>query len=395
MGPRLTRTSASAHSAHALDTPTCALAALRTRADAVMEIGADATRCCRRSPRARRTPITTCAASALRRCRSCCAWPRPRRCARVVSLLALDFVGVALAIFTALILKAVVLDSVQLSSALHETERILAFAYLLTALLFARSGLYAERAQRPGLSRIVGSLFQVAFVALLFAVVSGEHFSSYYLFYGSLAFALLYVSSLRAGYEWLTGAMLRAAGYRRRAVLVGTGKHIRDVAHALGDAPHSPIEVVGFLCPKALPANGLRALGSLQDLEKVLGSERIDEVIIADPGLPAGRGRGARRPVPPAGRARAACAVDDGDPDPPGRVRARPVGAAVRARAARVRGRRLRAQAHLRHRRRDAAAGRCSAPCCSRSCSRCGCPRVVRSCSARCAAASASGRSRA
>ena len=111
------------------------------------------------------------------------------------------------------------------------------FAYLLTALLFARSGLYAARAQRPGLSRIVGSLFQVAFVALIFAVVSGEHFSSYYLFYGSLAFALLYVSSLRAGYEALTGVMLRAAGYRRRAVLVGTGEHIRDVAHALGDAP--------------------------------------------------------------------------------------------------------------------------------------------------------------
>jgi exopolysaccharide biosynthesis polyprenyl glycosylphosphotransferase len=209
-----------------------------------------------------------------------------RRFARVVSLLALDFAGVALAIFTALMLKAVVLDHVQVSSALHETERILAFAYLLTALLFARSGLYAERAQRPGLSRIVGSLFQVTFVALVFAVVSGEHFSSYYLFYGSLAFALLYVSLLRAGYEWLTGAMLRAAGYRRRAVLVGTGKHIRDVAHALGDAPHSPIEVVGFLSPRALPANGLRPLGSLRDLDKVLGSERIDEVIIADPDFP-------------------------------------------------------------------------------------------------------------
>ena len=209
-----------------------------------------------------------------------------RRLARVLSLLALDFAGVSLAIFTALMLKAVVLDHVQVSAALHETERILAFAYLLTALLFARSGLYSERAQRPGLSRIVGSLFQVACVALVFAVVSGEHFSSYYLFYGSLAFALLYVSLLRACYESLTGVMLRAAGYRRRAVLVGTGKHIRDVAHALGDAPHFPLEVVGFLSPRALPANGLRPLGSLHDLEKVLSSERIDEVIIADPDFP-------------------------------------------------------------------------------------------------------------
>jgi exopolysaccharide biosynthesis polyprenyl glycosylphosphotransferase len=209
-----------------------------------------------------------------------------RRLARVLSLLALDFAGVALAIFTALILKALVRDHAQLSPALHETERILAFAYLLTALLFARSGLYAERALRPGLSRIVGSLFQVTFVALVFAVVSGEHFSSYYLFWGSLVFALLYVSLFRAGYEWLTGVILRAAGYRRRAVLVGTGKHIRDVAHALADAPHSPIEVVGFLSPRELPANGLRALGTLGDLEAILRSERIDEVIIADPEFP-------------------------------------------------------------------------------------------------------------
>jgi exopolysaccharide biosynthesis polyprenyl glycosylphosphotransferase len=209
-----------------------------------------------------------------------------RRLVRIVSLLALDFVAVALAIFTALILKALVFDRVQFHPALHETERILPFAYLLTALLFARSGLYAARALRPGLSRIVGSLFQVAFVALLFAVVSGEHFSSYYLFYGSLAFALLYVSTLRAGYEWLTGVVLRAAGYRRRAVLVGRGKHIGDVAHALSDAPHSPIEVVGFLAPRALPENGLRELGRLEDLEAVLATERVDEVIIADPDFP-------------------------------------------------------------------------------------------------------------
>src|ERR1700720_2417232 len=59
-----------------------------------------------------------------------------RRLARVLSLLALDFAGVALAIFTALLLKAVVLDHVQLTSAVHETERIVVFAYLLTALLF-------------------------------------------------------------------------------------------------------------------------------------------------------------------------------------------------------------------------------------------------------------------
>jgi exopolysaccharide biosynthesis polyprenyl glycosylphosphotransferase len=208
------------------------------------------------------------------------------RLARVVSLLALDFAAVSLAIFTALLLKAAAHDHVQFTPALHETERIVPFAYLLTALLFARSGLYGERAQRPGLSRIVGSLFQVAFVALLFALVNGEHFSSYYLFYGSLAFAIMYVSLLRGGYDSLTAAVMRATGHRRRAVLVGTGKHIRDVAHALADAPQRPIEVIGFLSPTRLPANGLRALGSLSDLGAVLRSHTVDEVIIADPDFP-------------------------------------------------------------------------------------------------------------
>ncbi|HEY3970366.1 MAG TPA: sugar transferase, partial [Solirubrobacteraceae bacterium] len=209
-----------------------------------------------------------------------------RRGLRVLSLLVLDLFGVSLAIFTALALKEALLSSVDVHSVYEGTRSILAFAYLLTALLFARSGLYAERSQRPGLSRIVGSLFQVAFVALIFAVVSGEHFSSYYIFYGSLGFALFYISSLRYLYERATGAILHAAGYQRRAVLVGTGKHIHDVAHALADAPHSPIEVVGFVSPAPLPANGVRCLGTLDHLQAVIVSERVDEVIIADPDFP-------------------------------------------------------------------------------------------------------------
>jgi len=209
-----------------------------------------------------------------------------RRVGRVITLLGVDFLAVALAIFTALILKEALHGPVDPGTALNGTERYLPFAYLLTALLFARSGLYSERGLRPGLSRIVGSLFQVAFVALIFAVVNGQHFSSYYLFYGSLIFAIFYDASLRAVYERITGALLRAAGYHRRAVLVGRGKHIADVAHALGEQPHEPIEVVGFLSPNAVPANGLRSLGALEDLEKVLSSARVDEVIIADPDFP-------------------------------------------------------------------------------------------------------------
>lgn len=211
-----------------------------------------------------------------------------RRAGRVISLLALDFVGVALAIYTALVLKEVVLGNLNATNVYEETRHFVPFAYLLTALLFARSGLYAARSQRPGLSRIVASLFQVAFVALIFAVVSGEEFSSFYIFYGSLAFALLYVSGLRAVYESITGVLLRAAGYRRRALLIGTGTHIPDVAHALGEgaAHHAPLEVVGYISLHPLPESGLRSLGGFDDLAQVLRAERIDEVIIADSDFP-------------------------------------------------------------------------------------------------------------
>ncbi len=210
-----------------------------------------------------------------------------RRLFRVVSLLALDFATLFGAILTALAVKAALLDDWNPSASLQETEDTISFAYLITALLFARSGLYAERATRPGLTRIVGSLFQTTVVTLIFALVNGETFGSYYIFYGTLTFAIVYMATARWVYEGLTGLVLRAAGYQRRAVLVGSGKHIEAVAHALLDAPdHTGIEVVGFISLTPRPDNGLRSLGTLDQIEEVLATNRLDEVIIADPDFP-------------------------------------------------------------------------------------------------------------
>jgi len=212
-------------------------------------------------------------------------WETLRRVARVASLVALDVTGVFLAIFTALALKAAVRDAFVFDQVVEQTKDYVAFAYLLTALLFAQSGLYSDRAQRPGLSRIVSSLTAVTVVALVFALIEGKRFSSYYIFYGSLFFAVAYIGSLRFGYEIVTGALLRAAGYRRRAVLVGRGEQIEAVAHALR-AGQSPVNVVGFVSLTPRPEDGLRSLGRLYDLERILEEHRIDEVIIADPAFP-------------------------------------------------------------------------------------------------------------
>src|SRR5215207_8436605 len=210
-----------------------------------------------------------------------------RRFARVLSLLALDFAGVFAAIITALMVKAVVRDgSWAWDESFMEAKESVAFAYLVTALLFARSSLYAERAQRPGLPRIVSSLFQVTVVALIFALVNGEQYSSYYIFYGTLCFAIAYVSFSRWLYEKVTGVLLRAAGYRRRAVLVGSGKHIEDVHSALVDEVHAPVDMIGFISLQPRPDNGLRSLGAIEDLGEVLDRHRVQEVIIADPDFP-------------------------------------------------------------------------------------------------------------
>ena len=210
-----------------------------------------------------------------------------RRLARVVTLLALDFAGVFAAIFTALMVKAVLREGEWAwAASLTETQQSIAFAYLVTALLFARSGLYAERATRPGLPRIVSSLFQVTVVALIFALVNGEQYSSYYIFYGTLCFAIAYVSTIRWGYEKVTGVLLRAAGYRRRAVLVGSGKHIEDVHSALVDEVHAPVDMLGFISLTPRPDNGLRSLGRIEELPAVLDRHRVQEVIIADPDFP-------------------------------------------------------------------------------------------------------------
>jgi exopolysaccharide biosynthesis polyprenyl glycosylphosphotransferase len=210
-----------------------------------------------------------------------------RRASRVTSLLVLDFVCLLSALIVALMVKAVVRNHEWAwEASLHEARRTIAFAFLVMVLLFARSNLYADRAQRPGIAKIVSQLFLVTLVSLIFAVVNGQDYSSYYIFYGTLFFAVIIVGSARWGYEKVTGALLRAAGYRRRAVLVGSGQHIEDVAHALRDEVHVPVEMVGFISLTPRPDNGLRSLGRIEDVARVLDVYRVQEVIIADPDFP-------------------------------------------------------------------------------------------------------------
>jgi exopolysaccharide biosynthesis polyprenyl glycosylphosphotransferase len=209
-----------------------------------------------------------------------------RRVARVLSLLALDLVGITAALFTSLILKAAIHGHADAADSWKQTRHWLPFVYLITVLMFARADLYADRPRRPGLSRIAASLFYVTVITLVFALASGKHFSSYFIFYGSLFFATVYITGLRELHLRLTGWMLAQAGYERRALLVGSGKHIEAVARALADRSRTRVEVTGYISLVPQPQNGLRSLGHLSELPQILVRERIQEVIIADPDYP-------------------------------------------------------------------------------------------------------------
>jgi exopolysaccharide biosynthesis polyprenyl glycosylphosphotransferase len=205
-----------------------------------------------------------------------------RRATRVITLAALDVSAMFLAIWTALAIKTQVQSPEHLGRTFDQAKEVAPLACLVMLLLFARSGLYRDRGQRPGFAKVISSLFEVTLVVLVYAEIEGQKFSSYYIFYGSLLFALIYVSGFRWLFEKVSGVVLRAAGYRRRAVLVGSGSHIEAVAHALQDS--SEIEPYGFVSLTPRPANGLRDFGSLEGLGRDL--EGIDEVLIADPDFP-------------------------------------------------------------------------------------------------------------
>jgi exopolysaccharide biosynthesis polyprenyl glycosylphosphotransferase len=210
----------------------------------------------------------------------------PQRLLRVGSLLALDFGAVWAAIFSALAVKELVRDNFVFSRVEGQTWEYLPFVFLVTALLFARSDLYARRESRPGLVAITACLFQVTVVSVIFALANGLEFSSYYIFYGGLLFGLVLVGGARWTYERVTDLVLRVVGKSRRAILVGTGDQIEAVAHALADSAPTRYETVGYISLTPRPDNGLRNLGRLEELPRLLDEHRVDEVIIAAPDFP-------------------------------------------------------------------------------------------------------------
>lgn len=175
-------------------------------------------------------------------------------------------------------------DATTLSTSIDYARDVLPFAALVMLLLFAGDGLYRPRNLRPGSAQLMGSLFKVTLVTLAFAVIEGERFQSYYVFWGTFIVASVLILSARYIYDILNERIENAFGRERRAVIVGRNQQIDAVAEALKRAPIARIKPVGFISLEPRQENGLKNLGSIERIEDHF--DQIDEVIIADPTFP-------------------------------------------------------------------------------------------------------------
>jgi len=211
-----------------------------------------------------------------------------RRLASIAALASLDFTGLALGVYSALVLKELayghtpILWGVLWKDA--ETDW-LPFLTLMTMLVFWRAGLYAPRELREGAGRIVASLVLVATLTFAFGVGTGQHFATFGIFPVAVVTTSILIGFLRGSYELVTGNLLRVAGVRRKAVLVGEGDHLTHLREALGSGRGGiDYEFVGAVAPAADGVD-LPLLGDVSGLASILASHTLDELIVADTGV--------------------------------------------------------------------------------------------------------------
>lgn len=205
-----------------------------------------------------------------------------------VALAAIDLVLLFSSLLIALRVKTVLIDDpTTFDQSFDYVVDVLPFAALVMLLLFAGDGLYKPRNLRPGSARILGALFKVTVVTLVFALIEGQQFSSYYIFWSTFAIASSLIISARFVYDRASERIEDAFGHERRSVIVGTNSQIEAVADALTRAPVVRSKPVGFISLEPRAENGLKNLGSIDEIEDHF--DEIDEVIIADPYFPQDR----------------------------------------------------------------------------------------------------------
>jgi len=210
-----------------------------------------------------------------------------RRVSSIAALVCLDLVGLVLGLYAALVLRELYYGRTDLLwGVLWRVETDwLPFLILITVLVFAQAGLYADRERRPGFGRVLSSLVVVALITLAFGVGTGHKFATFGLAPTAVVCTALAIAALRGSYDAVTQDLLRSLGARRHALLAGSADQVAHLHRALGAARNGiDYEFVGALAPTSDGVD-LPVLGDLDDLATVLDETRVDELIVTDSGF--------------------------------------------------------------------------------------------------------------
>jgi exopolysaccharide biosynthesis polyprenyl glycosylphosphotransferase len=205
-----------------------------------------------------------------------------RRLVSIAALMTLDLSGLAGALYLALVVRELYYGQRPILWGLpwDAEAKWLPFLMLVTVLVFWRGGLYAPREQRAGAGRIVSSLLLVTLITLAFSVGTGYQHTTFGLYITSFVLSVLLIGVLRSSYEVVTGDMLRVAGARRRAVLVGDAERLVALRRALGLGRGGiDYEFLGVLSDTG-EVDGLPLFGRVADLSRVLRERHPDELIV-------------------------------------------------------------------------------------------------------------------
>jgi exopolysaccharide biosynthesis polyprenyl glycosylphosphotransferase len=206
-----------------------------------------------------------------------------RRTLGIVVLAGLDVAGLALGLYSALVLRAFVFDDTVYWALLWRdgAREWLPFLIPVTLLVFWHAGLYADRERRSGLGRVLSSLVLVMLVTVAFALGNGHEFTTYGLLPTACVTCALAIGLLRAAYDSLIAELQRVLRVRRRVVLVGgrdnvAGLH-RTLVAARGGVAYDFAGAIGDEAPP-----GLKQLGALDRLASILADARPDELILSE-----------------------------------------------------------------------------------------------------------------
>src|SRR4029453_690513 len=129
---------------------------------------------------------------------------------------------------------------------------------------------------------VVGLLVLVVVVTLIFPIGTGHEFGTYGLAPTAVVLSAVFIGLLRGSYDVITSDLLKFAGIRRRAILVGNGESLARLRRSLGASRGGiDYDFVGAISTSSDRA-GLPGLGDLSSIQAVLTQHDAAELIVTD-----------------------------------------------------------------------------------------------------------------